>query len=38
MHDEHGGPAVVSFTDVRLGYLINFNTVRLRDRFRRVVL
>ena len=26
------------FTQARLGYLINFNTVRLRDGFRRVVL
>jgi GxxExxY protein len=26
------------FAEVRLGYLINFNTIRLRDGFRRVVL
>ncbi|WP_183211690.1 GxxExxY protein [Brevundimonas variabilis] len=26
------------FADVRLGYLINFNTVRLKDGFRRLVL
>ncbi|RZJ43399.1 MAG: GxxExxY protein [Brevundimonas sp.] len=26
------------FTQVRLGYLINFNTIRLKDGFRRLVL
>ena len=26
------------FSDVRLGYLINFNSMRLKDGFRRLVL